>query len=77
MIARFNKGRFYRHRNFLDVDMYVAMVTFESAKREYVELKVRWWHRTLRAFIPDAMRIDRVKVKLNDFQNWEKLESVG
>lgn len=72
MITQFSRGRLYRHPGFMDVDMWVVMPTFEG--KEKVELKVRWWHRSLQAFIPDAMRIDKVRVKRSDFHKWQRIE---
>ena len=71
MVKEFRPGRRYRHRSFLDVDMVPGAEFFLYTGR--LEGVVRWWHRSLGAYIPDSMRVDRVRVRPEDLGNWTEV----
>lgn len=68
MLSLINPGGVYRHPGLLDVDMYVVRVLFRGPR--YVRVKVKWFHRSLKTFIPTVNSIDHVKVRHKDLHKW-------
>ena len=74
MITEFKKNHAYRHPGLLDVDVHVS-----ENPRDYVycwKMKVQYWHRSLKAYIPHFLAFDVVEVAKSEVHKWTELGTV-
>lgn len=67
-VFHFNKGKIYRHRNFLDVDIYILN---SIPSTDEVELEVYYVLQHNRMLLTN--KIDKIKVLIKDFDNWKEI----
>jgi hypothetical protein len=64
----FRSGGTYKHRNFLDVVMHVTKVQYKCPR--YWKMKVSWHLARNGAWLG----LDRVELKIKDFDNWSRYD---
>ena len=61
------KGKTYRHRNCIDMDMWIIKIQYLGPR--YMKLKICWVNR----FNPNILHPDHVTVQLKDMCNWAEV----
>lgn len=72
---KFNATGFYRHKDTLDIDIYVVRVIDEYELG--ATLVVKYWNRHLKTFQPDAEDSETVSINKQDYNKWKEVTASG
>ncbi len=64
----FKEGRFYRHVNTLDIDLYIVKTLNKDDSG--TRLRVKYYNRHYHLFQPDLATTDDVLIKPEQYANW-------
>lgn len=67
----FNQHEIWRHRNCLDIDIFILKVKYNGPL--YVKVKILYWNRHSHAFC--ALEPEVVKIYREEFPKWHLVEN--